>query len=281
MANKTWVGTDTGNEGDWSVAANWSPSGVPVASDDVYFVSGSQDVTAGLDQSAVTLLSLNFGTKYTGSIETALQIDATTLDYANKIGTVILTGTFTTANIQATAIDSPALKFTSATIATLRVTGGSGTVFVDSGSTVSSVIEMIGANSVRVEIESGATVSAADITIDDGKFLTYEEVDTVTQFGGLVEFLNSAGTTNAITMYKGKCKYKVTGATTLTTLIIYGGFFDTRGSNAPSHTITNTTVYAGGMIDERNGLENCIYINPVALNGGVVKCDFGREVTIA
>lgn len=280
MANKTWVGTDSGNEGDWATAANWLPSGVPVAADDVYFVSGSQNVTAGLNQATITLTSLNFGTKYTGSILTVLEISATTLDYANKVGTVVIEGTFPTVNIQATSNDTPALKLDSCTITSLRITGGNGTVLVDNSTTVSGAIDIIGAGSVKLEIESGATVSAADITIDDGTFLTYEEVDTVTQFGGLTEFLNSAGTTNTITMYKGKCKYKVTGATTLTTLLMYGGFFDIRGSNTPSHTITNATVYAGAMIDERNGLENTLFTNPIVMNGGVVKCDFGREVTI-
>ena len=48
MATKIWVGTDSGNEGDINTAANWSPSGVPVATDDVYFENSSQSVTDGL-----------------------------------------------------------------------------------------------------------------------------------------------------------------------------------------------------------------------------------------
>lgn len=274
MATKTWISTD----GNWNTAGSWSPSGVPIAGDDVYFVSGSQDVTTGAS-SSVVLASLNFGTKYTGST-VQLTTGATVVDYANKIGTVILEGTYPTVNVQATASDNPALKFDDSTITNLRITGGSGTIYIDENSTITGEISMIGCRSARLEIQAGATVSASDITIDAGTLITYEEVDTVTQFGGLIEFINSAGTTNTITMYKGIVKYKVTGATTLTTLLMYGGFFDMRGSNAPSHTITNTTVYAGAMIDERNGLENTSYTNPIAMNGGVVKCDFGREVTI-
>jgi hypothetical protein len=41
MATKLWVGTDSGNEGDYSTAANWSPSGVPVATDDVILANSS------------------------------------------------------------------------------------------------------------------------------------------------------------------------------------------------------------------------------------------------
>lgn len=63
---KIWDGTDAGNEGDWSVAANWLPAGVPVATDNVHFTNSSQSVTAGLDQSAVALGSLNQDQSYTG-----------------------------------------------------------------------------------------------------------------------------------------------------------------------------------------------------------------------
>lgn len=66
-----WVGTDDGNEGDWSVAANWTPAKVPVNSDDVYLENSSQSVTAGLDQSAVALSTLNIAQSYTGNIGTS------------------------------------------------------------------------------------------------------------------------------------------------------------------------------------------------------------------
>ena len=158
MATKTWVSTD----GNWDTAGSWSPSGVPASSDDVYFVSGSQDVTSGFNQSGVTLNSINFGTKWTGSIGTNLQINSTTVDYANKNGAVKLQGTYTTINVQATSGDNPALTLDDSTITTIRITGGSGTVFVKDGTTVSGAIDMIGCKGARLEIESGATVSATD-----------------------------------------------------------------------------------------------------------------------
>ena len=280
MATRTWNGADATTPNDWSVAGNWDEAAVPVSGDDVYFVTGSASVTAGLSQGAVALNSINFGVKWSGSITTALVIDATTVDYANKIGTVVLEGTYTTINVQATSIDSPALHFEDSTIANLQVTGGSGTVLVDENSTVTGDIDIIGAGSVKVEIEASATVSAADVTIDEGTFLTYEEVDTVTQFGGTVAFVNASGTTNTITVYRGTCKYKPTGAAVLTTLTMYGGLFDMRGCNAPSHTITNAEVFSGAMIDERNGLTNCVYTNPIVISGGIIKCDLGRDVTV-
>ncbi len=86
MADKLWVGTDSGNEGDWSVAANWSPSGVPASADDVYLRDSSQAVTAGFAQSAVTLDSLNIAQSFTGQIATHLAIGATVLDIGRHDG---------------------------------------------------------------------------------------------------------------------------------------------------------------------------------------------------
>lgn len=87
MATKIWVGTDTA--GDWSVAANWSPAGVPANDDDVYLVNSSQDVTAGLDQSAVALASYNQEQSYTGKIGDAdnyLQIGASAVNIGQHYG---------------------------------------------------------------------------------------------------------------------------------------------------------------------------------------------------
>jgi hypothetical protein len=275
MATKTWVSTD----GNWNTSGSWSPSGVPVATDDVYFVSGSQSVTTGAS-SSVVLNSLNFGTKWTGNA-VKLTTSATTVDYANKVGTVILEGVYTTVNVQATASDNPALKFDDSTITTLRITGGSGTIYVDENSTVTGEISMIGCKGARLEIQAGATVSASDITIDAGKVVTYEQLDTLTQFGGTVTFANSDGTTNAITLYKGIIKYQPTSTAVLTTLVAYGGYFDMRGCNSPSHTITNATIYSGSMIDERNGLSNTSYTNNILSNGGVFMPDLGRNIAVS
>ena len=47
MAIARWVGTNTGNEGDYNVAANWSPSGVPVDGDTLIFENSSQPMNKG------------------------------------------------------------------------------------------------------------------------------------------------------------------------------------------------------------------------------------------
>lgn len=285
MAIKVWVGTDSGNEGDWDTDANWETSTggstvAPVDDDDVFFVSGSQSVTSGFDQSLIELDSLNFGTKWSGSIETALQIDSTVVDYANTTGTVILEGTYVTVNVQSTSSDNPALTLSSSTVTNLRITGGNGTCKIASGTTVSSTIDMIGSSNAVLEIVSGSTVSAANLTIDDGRVTSYEELNSVVQYGGTVTIKTAAGTIGTVTLYKGTMKYQPTADVTLTTLVVYSGYFDMRGCPAPTHTIVDSTIYSGGMIDERNGLANATFTNPILSNGGVFMPDLGRSITV-
>ena len=286
MTVKIWVGTDSGNEGDWDTAANWQLSGggatvIPASTDDVYFTSGSQSVTDGFIQTGIDLASLNFGTKWTGSIESALVIDATVVDYSSKVGVVYLKGIFPTVNVQSTSSANPALKFDNSTIATaLNITGGTGTVLMTAVSTLSGAVNIIGAKGVTLQLDADTVASASDIVIDDGRIITYEQIDTLIQYGGVVDFENADGTTTSITMYEGTCRYKPTGGAVLTTLLMYGGFFDMRGCISPSHTITNTTFYSGSLIDERNGLSNAVYTNPIVSNGGIIKCDLGRQVTV-
>lgn len=89
MATKIWVGTSL----DWATAGNWSPSGVPTSSDNVYLENSSQSITSGLGQSGVTLASLNIDQSFTGSLGNsaagALLISATALNigYHNGPGT--------------------------------------------------------------------------------------------------------------------------------------------------------------------------------------------------
>lgn len=81
----------TANAGpnDWNTATNWSGGAVPVNSDDVYFTNNTVDVLYGLDQSAVTLDSLNVAQSYTGAIGTEdayLQIGVTDVSIGEHYG---------------------------------------------------------------------------------------------------------------------------------------------------------------------------------------------------
>jgi len=286
MAVKNWLGTHT--VGQWGVDDNWLDGDgvvttIPVGGDDVYLVSGSQSVTADFDQTGLgsALNSLNFGPGWTGSIATSLEIDAVTVNYATKTGSAFLEGTYTNVNIEGTSSDDPALKFTDSTIATMNITGGSGRILVTGGpSDITVGINMIGASGAELEIAASVDLAAADVTIDAGKFVTYEELSDLVQFGGTVEFVNASGTTTSITIYDGICRYKPTSSAVLSTLTMYGGFFDMRDCVSPSHTITNTTIYSGAVIDERNSLSSTVWSTAIDGRGGQIKADFNRDITI-
>ena len=72
MAIKVWTAGGSPSN-DYSVAGNWSPSGVPVNADDVRIDGGvsNGDIAAGLAQSSVLLASFRVTDNYTGKIGTA------------------------------------------------------------------------------------------------------------------------------------------------------------------------------------------------------------------
>lgn len=89
---KIWVGDDVGNEGDINTAANWSPAGVPVATDLVYFRNSSQNCDVGLATwAAVALGSITIDQSFTGEI-------GTTAAYLQHLSTTVTIGGYTTAS---------------------------------------------------------------------------------------------------------------------------------------------------------------------------------------
>lgn len=81
MATNRWISTSST---DWATGANWSTGSAPSTGDDAYFdANGTADVLLNLNQSGVTLASLNIASTYTGNIGSAsayLQISATALN---------------------------------------------------------------------------------------------------------------------------------------------------------------------------------------------------------
>jgi len=71
MAVRTWEGSDNSTPYDWSVAGNWAENSVPVSTDEVVIPAGSQKITAGLNQSAVTLAGLTVERGYDQDIGAA------------------------------------------------------------------------------------------------------------------------------------------------------------------------------------------------------------------
>jgi len=284
MATRTWVGT---TDGDWGTASNWAETTIPISGDDVYIVSGSVDID-GSDQSGVTLDRLVVGTQYTGSIGTSatkLQISATDFDYASNGKTTYIEGTYVTLTVQNTSTDSNALNIygSSDTITKLRILGGRGGINIDSTCSLgsSSIIEQIGASGVTTNIADGTTIDATcKLTMDSGKLELNEAVATITVFGGELVATLDSGTVTDLDLFGGRVRWNPTASCTISTLSVYGGLFDSRDSIAPTFTITNTVLHESGTIDERSGIENAVWTNAISMEGGEVKYDIGRQVTI-
>jgi len=283
MATKTWTGDV---DGDWSDLNNWDEGAVPVNGDDVFIVSGAVDIDGG-DYSAVDLDRLVVGPKYRGTIATTgtkLQVNATNLDYAGNGDKAWLFGTFGTVTVQDTSTNDNALNLdgSSDTITTLRVLGGKGSINVSADCEISTAIEQIGADSVTLKIADGTTIGGSlTLTIDSGKVELSEAVPTINMLGGYLEIDVDGGTFTTISQYGGKIQHSPTDSCTITTLVIYSGKFDSTESTAPEFTITTLTIHEDGTLDERSGLANATYTNPLNMEGGEIRTDAGRELTIS
>jgi len=160
MATRRWLG---GISGDWSVAGNWSGGAVPVNNDDVIFDSGSVSVDAGLNQSAVSLNSLNITSGYKGSIGSpgaSLQINingASPTAFRVAMGGqfVCWSGTSTpVVNVGSTG--SGVFYITGGTLTGGLTAGSSGKVVISTGVTISGNV-----NSAGCGIDCASTVGSA------------------------------------------------------------------------------------------------------------------------
>ena len=119
MATKTFDNDGGGGDGKWNTAANWDPSGVPGAGDDVVI-----DADCTLDVNSAALGTVTVNDTYTLDLDTYDLTSAGTIDINGTLvggsGTITITGdadfdykdgTFTcetcTLDLQGTGIYSP------------------------------------------------------------------------------------------------------------------------------------------------------------------------------
>lgn len=268
MSTKLWIGTDSGNEGDWSVAANWSPSGVPTNSDDVYLENTSQSVTSGFSQSAVTLASLNIGQSFTGEIGTAtgeLAISATLLriGYHNGQGTpsgsnriklnlgsvqseIIITNTSVSSTD--TYLEPVRIKGTHASN-TIQVLGGTVGVATTDASEAATISEAsVLGNNARLHLPAGVTLTTLNVAA--GTCSVGCAATTIEQTGGSLTTYGE-GAITTVNVDSGRAALNSDG--TITTLRVgSAGSVDMSG-DARAKTVTNCEVYGGGGLDINNG----------------------------
>lgn len=271
MANKIWLGTDSGNVGDYGVAANWSPSGVPVNGDDVIIANSKQDILSGFDQSLVILTSITIDLSYTGKIGTSdadfLQIAAAAAVIGQRRSS---TGTFagssrlnldfgtstacqitvngTAANAQDTNRQPLRLRAINAST-DLHVFAGSMAISDDSSN--SSTLGDIEVNAGSVNV--GASVTLTNLTVADGTVNIDSSVaGTAMIKGGTVNFYDStsASTIATLTTTGGIVNHFATG--TITTLNLNGGSVDLTKTQQ-AKTVTTITADGGSVLITDSG----------------------------
>lgn len=269
MATKLWTGTTSGSEGDYGVAGNWSPSGVPVAADDVVIANSSQDILTNLDQSAVSLNSITIDQSYTGLIGTSasdfLQVAASTAVIGQaRTTTGTLTGSkrlnldfgsSTACDIQIynsarTAQDQNRqplrLKAVNAS-STLSVYGGS--VALSDDNTDSSTLSSITVKGGSLNVGQGVTLTT--LTTNGGQVTIQSSVTTANCKGGTVNHydgISASTVTTLTTSDTGIYNHYASG--TITTANVNGGTLDlSRTEKAKTVTTLNIKRDATLVLD--------------------------------
>lgn len=242
MANKTWVGTTSGSEGDWGVAGNWSPSGVPVAADNVRIPAGSYAITGSLNQSAVALglVIVERGhTQTIGSSAGYLQLTCTRFEYdGSGVSYIDLSASAIPVTVHGTANVSEGyrgLYLKGSAITVLTVNAGDVGLAVKSGetSTVTTARCMTGL------LILGAGVTATTVQNYDGEITLRCACTTLDIYGGKVTS-EEVGTITTVNLMGGDFIAKSTG--TITTVNAKGGTLDETQSGA-ARTFSTVNLY--------------------------------------
>ncbi|HUX16383.1 MAG TPA: hypothetical protein VMW52_07900 [Phycisphaerae bacterium] len=267
MATKLWLGNDVGNEGDLSVAANWSPVGVPVNGDDVMFYDSDQAVSGGLNQSAVTPGSIRIYHNYTGLFglgDTPVQWGGCPVyigehwGAGNPVGSARInldlgSGSAATIEVFNGCLNSedgdvpPIRLLTAHASSVLRVRKGRVGVASGVGQTaqLSKIVVGYAANrqsDADVVIGSGVTLATLDVT--GGRCVLLCAATTVNVSDGQ---LRAEGSGAIATVNADGGRLRLNSSGTITTLNLGPADVDLLGSEA-ARTITTINPSAGGSL---------------------------------
>lgn len=277
--SQTWgqaATTASAGPNDWSTAGNWSGGAVPVNSDDVYFEDSDVDCLYGLDQSAVTLTSLNVRKSYIGRIglgrtdendyvqyrDTYLKIGATTINIGQGEGdgsgrTKINVGSVqTTLNQYGSGSPEdegvPAVLFlgTHASNA-VNVTGGSFGAAVYGGevATISALKISTADGADTPEVVCGLGVTLGTVLNYGGVLAcdaTTAAITSITQYDGSITINGKTNAVTALTLYGGTVYYNSSGTCTAATVGNQGTLDFRRDPRAK--TVTQLNCYAGAAV---------------------------------
>ena len=252
MADKTWLGGDSAGENSANVAANWSPSGVPSGSDNVYFnhrsttsltadlgtlaaVTGELHVDAGFtkqigNSTGLTYFEMKPSVVHFSGVNTALidlkastgivNITNTAQASFGLAGLNLLGSALTRINMQNGNVGlatNPGQTSTVAEIEMLRT----GVLVLGEGATWTNAM-IYGGTVTAVNGTTNSVVNLYNGTFSAGENYALKELNT---FGG-ISFLQGSGTAKSITMR--------------------GGTVDTLHSGTP-RTVTDLTLHSGSF----------------------------------
>jgi hypothetical protein len=245
MAVRTWAGDDATTPYDWSVTGNWVEGSVPVSTDEVVIPAGSQKITAGLNQSAVTLAGLTVESGYDkdigssgGELQVALSAPASIqtsggqqfFDFGSSNVNVEVLGS------GGASTGQRAINFIGSNLATVSIVGGSvGIASAPADSATVATLRILGGN-----VWLGTNVTLTTCNLYNGSFLQQCSSTTTTIYDGRLTSRGS-GTIGTLNIYSGSCTLNSTG--TVTTLNGYGGAVDFGGSGL-ARTVTTLNANA-------------------------------------
>ena len=268
MATRAWLDSS----GILSSASNWSSATAPITGDNIYILTGEQDISGGLaDFSAVNPVDV-----FIGNFSGAVGRPTTPAVFGAVSGDV---------RISNTAARQLCLQFTSAASVIIRdagprkyscyILGTLTNVYVFKGGNVrignscaitNLYVQHSGSptSDSNVYVEPGATVT--NLYMSGGKATLNCGVTTATVSGGTLKFIGEgAGNVTTLNQYAGVVYYNAPGFT-LATWNGYGGKLDL-SSDDRARTITNAYLYPGAKLIGDNGQKSNTLTN-LYLRGG-------------
>lgn len=251
----TWVG---GASGDWDVASNWSPSGVPVALDDVCLGTPGATVTYVNPGNNPTLASLTIDASGAGATLDQGQDSLTAYDeFSGYTGT----GSFIQTGGTNTMLDqlflgwgsgssgTYALSGSGALVAPVELVGDSGTgTFTQSGGTNKVTSVYVGNNGHGSYTLSAGSLSAGTEIVGYASAGTFTQSGGANTASGTLYLGDSSGASGSYTLMGGTLT--VAGISTATgatgNLTIDGGTLNVGGGNGAIDVSTFTVGDTGG-----------------------------------
>ena len=246
MADKYWNG-NTGTDGDVTDATNWTPSGVPTASDNVRLVAGFNTAMssnlAGL--SGVSLGDFIVEEGYTGTIGTStadLEITCTSFEFEGSGKAYIdLEASNITATIHgsaaSTSVGTFGLYLIGSNLAALVVSSGSVALAGFMGTTATAAAVRVSGGTVTL----GAGCTVTTVTTYGGTINTRANITTANGYGGTLRTGEQAAITTLL-VDGASVDDRATG--TITTATVNSGYLAVKAGT--SKTISTLNINAGG-----------------------------------